>query len=33
MIFWKRENYGESKMISGYQGLGEGGMSGSIVDI
>jgi len=22
MAFWKRENYGVSKMISGYQGLG-----------
>ena len=23
MIFWKRQNYGDSEIISGFQGLGE----------
>ena len=26
MTFWKRQNYGNSKKISGFQGLGEGGV-------
>ena len=24
MTFWKRQNYGDSKKISGFQSLGEG---------
>ena len=27
MTFWKRQNYGKCNMISGCQGLGEGGMN------